>query len=251
MIGSECTSQSSRDGFQQRDILNIDEKCTIGIVIAKLISIGCLLLASAVAQHPVEQPAWGSIYGVVINQAGQPARGIRLKAMPLGVLLATVLPETKTDYDGKFRFANIPWWGRYTVFADDLEAGYSPYATRPKDSERLHEVVISPEHAEAEFNFRLPPQAGFLHFHLKNSGTGETIYGIEVDVRSAEKPDQNLFGIGTSSDRPILVPSDRDLLLHVTSRGFKEWSESIGRGKAIRVPPGVHIKLEVQLEPSP
>ena len=186
----------------------------------------------------------------MINQAGQPARGIRLKAEPLGVLLATVLPETKTDQDGKFQFANIPWWGRYTVCADDLEAGYSQFATGPKDSEQMQEVVISPEHPKAEFNFRQPPQAGFLHFHLKNSGTGETNSGIELDVRSAEKPDQNLFGIGTSSDRPVLVPSDRDLLLHVTSSGFKEWSESIAHGKAIRVPPGVHITLEVQLEPS-
>jgi len=219
-------------------------------VLAKLISIGCFLLASAVAQHPAEQPGWGSIYGVVINQAGRPAGEIRLKAAPLGVPLATVLPETKTDRGGRFRFVNLPWWGRYTVFADDLQAGYSQFSTRPKDSEGVQEVVISPEHPEAEFNFRLPPQAGFLHFHLKNSATGGNISGIKVDVRSAERPDQIIFGIGTSSDHPILVPSDRDLLLHVSSWGFKEWSESIGRGKAIRVLSGLHVTLEVQLEPS-
>ena len=216
----------------------------------KLIPIGCLLLASAVAERPGHEPARGSIYGVVINQAGQSAQGIALKAKPLGVILATALPETRTDQDGKFRFVKLPWWGRYTVFADDLEAGYSEYATRPQESKRLQEVTLSPEHPKAEFNFRLQPQAGFLHVQLKNSKTGQTIPGIEVDVRSAENPDQRLFGIGCYSDRPILVPSDRDLLLHITSWGFKEWSESVGQGKAIRIPPGVRMALEVQLEPS-
>jgi hypothetical protein len=58
-----------------------------------------------------------------------------------------------------------------------------------------------------------------------------------------------MFSGSSSSDRVVLIPPDRDLLLHVTSWGFHEWDESAGRGKPIRVPSGNRLELYMQLEP--
>jgi hypothetical protein len=218
-----------------------------GIVIPALF--GCLLSAQSKSLPPTEQPAFGTIYGLVVDQLGQPARGITLEASPLGVPLATALPRTKTDQQGKFRFAKIPWWGRYTIYANDAEAGFGVFASRPRNATTIQEITLSPEHPEAEFNFQLPLPAGFLQFHLTNSRTGEEIKGIEVDVSSAQEPNRFLFGIGCESDRPILIPPNEDVLLHVKSSGFKEWSESVGRGKPFRISSGAHVTLDVSLEP--
>jgi hypothetical protein len=208
------------------------------------------LLATAGAQQTEQPLARGKIYGIVIGHDGQPARGIGLTAQPLGVLLATVLPHTKTNQRGEYRFENIPWLGRYTVYADDEEAGYSSYSTGPAGLGNPAEVELSPVHIQAEFNLRLPQQAGFLRIHLTNRNTGVEISGVEIEVMAAEAPGKPLFGEGRSSNRVLLIPPDKDLLLHVTSWGFREWDQSVRRGKPLRMLSGSHKTLEVQLEPS-
>ena len=50
------------------------------------------------------------------------------------------------------------------------------------------------------------------------------------------------------SNRVILVPPDTSLFLHITSNGFREWKDSIGKGKLIRLASGARLKLDVQLE---
>jgi hypothetical protein len=47
----------------------------------------------------------------------------------------------------------------------------------------------------------------------------------------------------------MMVPPDRNLIIHVTADGFREWDESIGGGKPIFVPSGTRLTLAVQLEP--
>lgn len=81
--------------------------------------------------------------------------GDGLTASPLGVRVGRMLPHTKTDQHGKFRFADIPWWGRYTVFADDEKAGYSQFSNGPNDPASTKEVTLSPKQPGAEFNLFL------------------------------------------------------------------------------------------------
>jgi hypothetical protein len=170
--------------------------------------------------------------------------------MPLGVSLGTALPKTKTDAQGKFRFEKLPWWGRYSILGCDPEAGYAEFALWPPDSAQVQEVTLSPQHPEEEFNFRLPPPASFLHIHLTDSRTGEVIPGMAFSVFPADRPDQSIFYGTSSSDHTILVAPDRNLLLHIKSDGFKEWNESVGNGKPIRVASGAHVTVDVKLEPS-
>ncbi len=207
-----------------------------------------LWLSAAAAQVPAEVPDRGVIYGTVVDQDGTPAKALTLNARPLGVALAMVLPWTKTNDAGMFRFEHLSL-GRYIVVAEDREQGYSSFSTGSGQG-NLQEVKLTAEHPEAEFNLRLPPKAGFLLFHLTNQRTGAPISGVEVTLISAENPSTPIFSGGQSSSEAVLVPSDKNLLLHVTSWGFSEWDKSVGSGRTIRVAPGVHLTLDVQLQPA-
>ena len=94
----------------------------------------------------------------------------------------------------------------------------------------------------------LPPRAGFLQIHLTNRRTGAGIPAIRIVLTLAEKPEMR-FTSSAYSNAAILVPPDKDLLLHVVSDGFAEWEESLGAGKPINLASGSRLTLDVQLEP--
>lgn len=210
-------------------------------------TLACGLCLFAVApQSQAEFPGSGVISGTVVDQGGTPATGLILNAQPLGVALGTMLPWTKTNDAGDFRFEHLSL-GRYIVFAEDRTQGYSSFSTGSAGEGNPEEVELTTEHPEAEFNFRLPPKAGFLLFHLTNQRTGAAISGVEVTVTSADDASGMIFSGGFPSSDPVLVPSNKSLLLHVTSWGFREWDNSVGNGKPIRIAPGDHLTLDVQL----
>ena len=194
----------------------------------------------------VEKPKLGAvIYGSAIDRDGQPAKGIWLVAHPLGVTLLGALDRTKTDEHGKFRF-EVSEWGRYTVYAEDRNAGYSSDCINVV---HVKEVRLSPGHPVARFNLRLPPKSGFLKISLTNRRTGEAISGVEVTVVDPREPNSYIFGEGGGTDKDILLPPDEDLLIHVTSWDFKEWDRSAGKGWPIRIHSGDRAVLDVQLDP--
>lgn len=202
-------------------------------------------LASAAAQLG-PQAVGGSIHGTVIGNDGTSGAGIRLTASGRSGALGTRLPETRTDQSGNYRFDRLGW-DKYTIYADDPDVGYSIFSTGTSAQGNPPEVTLSPDHPEATLDLRLPPKAAFVRIHLTNKRTGTVISGMQVRVMSSLNPLQQLFSISCSSDSEVLVPSDKDLLLHVTSMGFHEWDESAGSGKHIRVPSGNHVELYVQL----
>jgi hypothetical protein len=212
--------------------------------------VGFLLLATSVAQQRDESPPRGAIYGIAVGQDGQAAKGIELNALPLGVFVfRAMLDHVKTNDAGEYRFENLDW-GRYTVYAEDEKAGYSSISTGPTGNSSPSEVELTPEHPEAEFNVYLPPKAGFLQIHLTNRRRGGGIAGVQVAVMPMENPESPLFTISCHSTRVILVPPDKNLLLHITSDGFREWNESVGKGKSLYLPSGTRLTLAVPLEPS-
>jgi hypothetical protein len=213
--------------------------------------VGFLLLSIAVAQQYDEPSPKGVIYGTAIGQDGQPAKGLGLTADPLGVPLGAILPHIRTNDKGEYRFESLPWWGRYTVYAEDEDAGYSSFSTGPAGDSHPPEVEVTPEHPEAEFKVYLPPKSGFLQVHLTNRRTDVGILAMRVALMPMESPRSPLFTTSCYSSRVILIPPDKHLLLHVTSDGFREWDESVGTGKPIHVASGTRVTLAIQLEPSP
>jgi hypothetical protein len=92
--------------------------------------------------------------------------------------------------------------------------------------------------------------AGFLQIHLTSRRTGVGISGMSVTVMLMENSESPLFTMSCYSNHVVLVPPDKNLLLHVTSDGFREWDGSVGKGKPLRLPSGTRLSLAVQLEPS-
>jgi hypothetical protein len=104
-----------------------------------------LLLTAASAQQKDEPHPKRVIYGIAIGQDGQPAKRIGLTAEPLGVGLGAMLPHTRTNDAGEYRFENVPWWGRYTVYGDDENEGYSSFSTGPA-------AIIAPQKLRSRRN---------------------------------------------------------------------------------------------------
>ena len=219
------------------------------MVRANFVFVALFLLTATVARQQDESPGKGTIYGVAVDQNGRPAKGIGLTACPLGVGLGTRLPRTSSNEKGEYRFEGLPWWGRYTVYGEDEDAGYSVFSNGPAGNSHPSEVEITREHPEAEFTVHLPPKSGFLQIHLTNRRTKAAISGMQIDVMPMDKPDSLLFSIGCYSNHVVLVPPDKDLLLHITSLGFREWKESTGTGKPIHIASGTRLTLDVQLDP--
>ncbi len=213
-----------------------------------LVFVGLFLLAAAVEQQRDESGPEGVIHGTVISQDGKPAKGIGLTAWPLGVGLGAVLPHTRTNDVGEYRFEKIPWWGKYSVQAEDHDAGYSVFSTGEGRNEP-REVELTPEHPVAEMKVYLPPKAGFLHIHLTNTRTGAGISGMQVALAPMESPEQQVFSMSCDSNQVVLIPPDKNLLLHVTSDGYREWDESAGKGKPLHLASGARITLDIQLHP--
>src|SRR5438270_913727 len=193
----------------------------------------CLSLTNASAMQAQQQT--GVVYGIAFLSDGQPANLIGLKAYPSGAfVMAGILPSTKTDEQGHYSFENLPF-GRYAVFGDDENAGYSATSRPPHLDDQVNDVEISLQHPAAELTVNLPPKAGFVRIHLINRVTGTNIKNVEVEVMSSDKPESLVFNESCAADHVILVPPDKHLLLHVNSPGFREWSESIGVGRDIYV----------------
>jgi carboxypeptidase family protein len=188
------------------------------------------------------------IHGVVTTSTGEPAKNIRLRATALGTGGSGGVLETRTSDEGEYRFQKLPLWGTYRIYADDEAAGYSPFSAGPSPGNPISEVEITSGHPDVEFDFSLPA-TGLIQIHLTNRRTGVLISQMTLWVTSFDAPESGLFGMSGRSDQVILVPPDRNLLLHVTEEGFREWDESVGRGKTINVPPQHRLTIEVQLDP--
>jgi len=215
---------------------------------AILVFVGLSLFAAVVAQQEDKSGPNGVIHGTVVGQDGKPAKGIGLDAWPLGVPLAAKLPHTRTNDVGEYRFEQIPWWEKYSVHAEDDDAGYSLFSTGEGRNEPP-EVELTPEHPEAEMKVYLPPKAGFLHIRLTNRRTGAGIPGMRVALAPMESSERQVFSISCYSNHVVLIRPDKNLLLHVTSDGYREWDESAGRGKPLHLASGAQITLDIRLDP--
>jgi hypothetical protein len=211
----------------------------------------CLLLfTTAGAQQKDASRPDGSIYGVAITSDGQLAKRVGLTAVPVGEFaLGTLLPHTATDDGGEYRFVHLPWWGKYTVYADDEEAGYSSFSTGGHGQTQPPEIEITPARREAELRVNLPPKAAFLRVHLTNGKTGAPVSGMQIMVMHDTNPPSLAFSMSCFSTKTVLLPPDSSLLIHITSNGFREWKESVGKGKKLNLTSNSRFTFDVQLDP--
>lgn len=212
-----------------------------------------LLLVSAAAQTQPEA-LQGMIHGTVIGQDGMPAAGITLAAQRRDLPSGGPARHAVADKSGNYCFEKLPL-GKYLVIADDEKRGYASYSTAPHGTEKT-QVTLTVDNPEAELSFQLPPRGGFLSLKLIDAETGALIPAIDLTVTNADASRSLVFReesppgyVGSAADRATNIPSNRDLLLHVSAKGYREWDQSVGVGKPIHVAPGEWVKMEVHLQP--
>src|SRR6266568_1148621 len=207
------------------------------------------------AQSVIQSPHCnGVIHGAVFDLSGQRAKGLNVVAWPLGVDLGALLPRMETDQEGEYRFQNVcP--GRYAVMVEDKKAGYphsSPLFNEFLYGVRIAEVKLTAKHSQVELPGYLPPKPGLMHVRVSNRETKAEIlkYSVKLRVQGQRRTPEAGFEFDPMmKDHEIEIPPDRDVIFHVTADGFREWTESAGHGKLLRVPSGTDATLEVELEP--
>jgi hypothetical protein len=196
----------------------------------------------------------GVVHGVVIGQDHKPWSGVNLILEPVGDY-DYVLPRTKTDQRGEYRFQKV-CTGKWGVFVEDKEAGYASSGRHMNwflYGRWSPEVKITDKNLDAQLDVDAPPKGGMLVVHLTNSVTHTKISRIEVELIVSRKQRMGFSCENSESspcgDGPFLVPPNQDVKLHVTSKGFYEWKESVGRGKLIHLSAGEAMTIDVELDP--
>jgi hypothetical protein len=197
----------------------------------------------------------GVVHGVVIRQDGKPWSGINLILEPFGDF-DYVLPRTKTDQHGQYRFLEVPC-GRWRVFVEDEEAGY-PHSGHLMNSflyggSTGPEAKVTDEDLDAQLNINVPPRPGILVVHLTNTKTKAKIPSIEVELKVTRKRRLQDSCEGTEAsacgDHSFLVPPNQDVRLRIKSKGFHEWKGSTQRSKLIHLSAGEVITIDAELDP--
>ena len=96
----------------------------------------------------------------------------------------------------------------------------------------------------------LPPKAEFLRVHRTNRKTGVPISGMSITVMRDTNPPSLAFSMSCFSTKTVLLPPDKNLIVHITSDGFREWKESTGKGKMLHLTSGSQVNLGVELDPT-
>jgi len=196
----------------------------------------------------------GVLHGIVLGQDGKPRGGINLLLESVGDY-DYMLRHVRADQRGEYRFEEV-CDGKWGVFVEDKEAGY-PHSGRYMNwflyGVWSPQVEITDKKLEAQLNVNVPPKPGQLRVRPTTNDTKAKIVQVEVQLK-ATRTRWTRFSCGDSDsslcDRDyFLVPSDQNVKLHITSKGFHEWRESAGGGKTIRVPAGDVLAIDAELDP--
>jgi hypothetical protein len=204
-------------------------------------------VAGALAAGVTDSACKGVIHGVASDDHGQPVAGINLSLDPLGVLLAYILPYTRTNGAGEYRFEHVcP--GRFTVFVDDEQSGYaSSYFTRVIN--KNPEVLLTEETSEIELPVHIPPKAGVLYIAARDGRTNANIPLLEVKLRTSKIKMYDWMTINHNTSQPFLLPANVDLKCRVTAKGYRELKGCGKKGKQLRLAPESRMTLTIELEP--
>jgi hypothetical protein len=216
-----------------------------------------LLAFSPATRACFEDPqAKGVVHGVVLQENGEPVANFTATLEMLGVSLSYLLPQMKTNERGEFRFEHLcP--GRFAVVVENAAAGYPPTSAawyRILYGAPIPEVRITKSKPDAHLIVTLPPKPAQLDVNLVNSKTKEKLSLIElsftVNPSRTVETSCDTAKSGTCTGPPyFLFPPDQNVILHVTSTGFHEWKESVGRGKLVHVGYGELLTLNIELDP--
>jgi hypothetical protein len=110
-------------------------------------------------------------------------------------------------------------------------------------------VRLTAKHPNANLRVEVPPKPGLLDVRAINSAPKAEISDVTVSMKLPGRPKKQSSELGGETDGDFPVPPDRDVIVHVKSDGFREASETRGRGKVVHISSGARMTLEVHLDP--
>lgn len=157
----------------------------------------------------------GCLSGVVVDDSGQPIKGMRV-----GLAVRTwngqqPVGSAVTDEAGEFEINDIPP-GNYELGANNDDLGYP--GTIP-----LQQVSVSLSRPCTAITYNAGPRAAKLKFRATDGVTGKAVTRLMIRVTAAGQgsswmPAEGLLSAGTTV--PPLVPSLSKLHIEITAKGY-------------------------------
>ncbi len=197
-----------------------------------------------------ENPAAGTIQGVVIDEAGKPVGGVRVHIAEMKAIRGhRLLQFVETNTNGQFVISPIPW-GTYVVLTSKEESGYPDTKMAFYSNLAAPTVSLQPRFPVGKLTVQLGPKAGILELvSVIDATTGKQLQSASITLRRVRNP--NLFIRTSTTSSPFLVPSLADVSIEISAPGYKSWPAGEGgKGEGqIRLKPGEVLKLAVKLQP--
>jgi hypothetical protein len=217
-----------------------------------------LLLASlpSFPQTPDSSQPEGTISGTVLDEHGQPFKGVEvctyMMGAPSGSKEAIGGCPITTDETGQFRIEHVAM-GTFGVEAIKPEDGYVAFAgTSARET-----ATLTTSQSSATVVLKLGAKPGVLLPSVKDKFTGKLVTDFEVGWGFLY-PDQPI-GISSGGQTiskgvtRAIVPPEKYLVLAIFARGYKKWfyhdPSDPSLPAFIRLQPGEEKELLVELEP--
>jgi hypothetical protein len=213
--------------------------------LGKALAVFAVLAASAAFAQ-----GQGTITTTVLDDGGQPIVNAQVAVEPAGeVNPSGALRECLTDSAGTCSQNLI--FGKYHVTAQKKEDGYPNltfnfygHGQWPATTE------LSPKNPESTVIVRLGPKAGFLSIRAIDAVTGESLKHFTVTLHPAADP-HDFLSTTIRPDTKVLIPSDEDVLVEVSAKGYQNWHMETQSGaklpNSVRLHSGESRELTVRL----
>ncbi len=221
-------------------------------VAGSLLMLSALLCASAQENN-------GCVAGVVIDERGVPVFEAQVTTKDLDLPPNTVevnagaIPYVKTDAQGRFLYPGLTLNHHYKVYAEKESDGYPDTMLgmyNPKDDAPV--ALAAPPEAAEQIIVHMGPKAARLKWEVRDAVSGRrtdnpTIFFQRTDTGARA-------GGSAIASEGVLVPSEADLVVKMSARGYRDWYYPgvLDRSAAapLRLLPGEEKTLRVQLQPS-
>jgi hypothetical protein len=226
-------------------------------VLMRFILLTLLLLASVptFAQAGDSPQHSGTITGTVLDEHGQPFRGVQvctyMIGAPSGSEEARGDCQASTDDAGQFHIDHLAM-GTFGVEAIKPDQGYIAFA----GTSAKQEVTLTLTQSSATVALKLGPRPGVLFPRVEDKSTGEPIKEFEVSWTILDADEASSISGGETISRETgrtVVPPNHYFVLTISARGYKKWiyhePSNPSRPVFIRFEPGEEKEVLVELEP--
>jgi hypothetical protein len=202
------------------------------------------LLITISALNSAGQAGTGSIEGTVIDQRGRSVVGAWVSALGTRPLGGRV-PGARTDSKGHFAIRSLDW-DEYGVQACK-EEDYVPCGFFYRGETK--QVRVAPENPSVTAEIRLGLKGARIDWIARDASTGKPI-PARFTFRPLQAPQRFVSGY---FEPIIFIPASIDFSLEVSADGYKTWSyaSQYNPPQPLRLAPGAHVHLGVNLEPVP